>query len=117
MLEQVETHTAAIVKPLLTKYGLTPKSAEQLAAEGKRDADKAPPRWDDLIAHMAKTFPDYMPSFERLEAMAPPEDRAILKRMTAHEVAAIAFLTKEIAGDAGATLPLIAFLCDADEAA
>lgn len=117
LLAQVETHTAVIVKPLLKKYGLTPKSDDQLAAEGKRDADKAPPRWDDLIAQMAKTFPDYMPSFERLEAMAPSEDRAILKRMTAHEVAAIAFLTKEIAGDADATLPLIAFLCDADKAA
>ena len=41
---------------------------------------------------------------------------AILKRMTAHETAAIAFLTKEIAGDADATLPLIAFLCYTEEA-
>ena len=116
LLAQVETHTAAIVKPLLTKYRLTPKTDEQLKAEGKRDADDAPQQWDDLIADMAKTFPDYMPSFERLEAMAPPVDLPILKRMTAHETAAIAFLTKEIAGDANATMPLIAFLCDTEEA-
>ena len=117
LLAQIETHTASIVKPLLTRYGLIPKTDEQLKAEGKHDAIGAPQQWDDLIAQLAKTFPSYMPSFKRLEEMAPPTDRPILKRMTAHETAAIEFLEKEIAGDADATLPLISFLCDADEAA
>ena len=66
---------------------------------------------------MAQTFPDYMPSFKRLENMAPPADLPILKRMTAHETAAIDFLERELAGASDATTPLLNFICDAGEAA
>jgi dimethylamine/trimethylamine dehydrogenase len=59
---------------------------------------------------MIKTFPAYIPAFEALEQMAPPADRPLLARMTAHEVAAIEFLEREVRGDPASTEPLLQFM-------
>jgi dimethylamine/trimethylamine dehydrogenase len=64
------------------------------------------------MTYMRAEFPRYISDFKALEAMAPAKDRAILKRMTEHEVAAIAFLEQEAAGDPNSTAPLNAFLAD-----
>jgi dimethylamine/trimethylamine dehydrogenase len=59
---------------------------------------------------MARTFPGYVGDFLRLEAMAPCEDLPRLKLLTAHEVAAIAFLDLELLGAQGSVAPLSAYL-------
>jgi dimethylamine/trimethylamine dehydrogenase len=110
MLAQVEQHTADIVAPLLKRYGLTPRDTQILISEGTADARKGPQDWDGMIAYMRKAFPSYIADFEGLERMAPPQDVAILKRMTEHEVVAIAFLELEAKGAPDALAPLERFL-------
>lgn len=110
MLAQVERHTADIVAPLLERHGLTPRDTQTLMSEGTADALRGPRDWEGMIAHMRKVFPGYIADFERLERMAPPQDVAILKRMTEHEVVAIAFLELEAKGQPDALAPLQRFL-------
>ncbi|MEM6987502.1 MAG: hypothetical protein AAF499_13305, partial [Pseudomonadota bacterium] len=110
LLAEVERHCAAIVAPLLQKYGLTPADTDTLVSEGRADAARGPQDYDAMIAYMHRTFPGYIGDFLRLERMAPPEDRAVLARMTDHEFAAVEFLDQEIAGRQGSTEPLASFL-------
>jgi dimethylamine/trimethylamine dehydrogenase len=110
LLADVEAHCAAIVAPLLARHGLNAKPAADLIAEGRADAESGPQDWDGLIARMRATFPGYIADFLRLEAMAPVADLPVLKRMTEHEVVAVAFLEAEAAGAADATAPLERYL-------
>ncbi len=111
LLADVEIYAARAVKPLLTKYGLTPRDGGELsasgAAQGKADAAKG---WDTLIAEMRETFPRYIVDFARLEALAPPEDLPLLKVLTAHEIAAIGFLDREAAGRQDSLAPVEHYL-------
>lgn len=110
ILARVEQHTVDIVKPLIDRYGLTPRASDIICAEGSADAQKGPQDYDGMIAYMRRIFPSYIADFERLERMAPPQDIPILKRMTDHEVVAVAFLELEAKGDADALEPLLRFL-------
>jgi len=110
LLAQVEQHTADIVAPLLARHALTPGDRQTLLAKGQADARNGPQDWDAMIAGMRKIFPGYIADFERLERMAPVQDLPILKRMTEHEVIAIAFLELETKGAPDAVAPLIRFL-------
>jgi dimethylamine/trimethylamine dehydrogenase len=110
LLSEMETYTAAAMKPLVEKYGLSPRSIKELHANGYAQAAKAPVEWDMLIVEMQKTFPQFIVDFERLEAMAPSDDQPGLKVATAHEVAAVDFLNREAANDAASSEPLRSFL-------
>ncbi len=110
LLAEVERHTCEIVRPLIEKHGLEVRDTGALVAEGRAAAARWADDWDGLLADMRNGFPAYVSDFETLEAMAPPADRAILRRMTEHEEVAIAFLEREAAGDANSTAPLLAFL-------
>lgn len=110
LLAQVEQHTVDIVASLISQYGLTVRDRQTIVAEGAADALKGPQDWEGMMAYMRKIFPTYVADFERLERMAPPQDVAILKRMTEHEVVAIAFLELEAKGAADAVAPLQRFL-------
>jgi dimethylamine/trimethylamine dehydrogenase len=109
-LAAVEQHVAAIVYPLIEFHGLTIKPVEELYEEGRRLARDGTQDWDGLIAYMRNDFPQFIVDFEALEAMAPLDDVLILKRMTEHEVAAIAFLEREAAGELNSMAPLDSFL-------
>ncbi|MEO0328136.1 MAG: FAD-dependent oxidoreductase [Pseudomonadota bacterium] len=110
LLGKVERHCAEIVAPLIEKYGLTVRPREELLAEGRYDAESAPDGFPEIIARMRETFPAYIADFKALESMAPPQDLPILKRMTEHELVAIAFLEAEYAGSEDATAPLLSYL-------
>ena len=110
MLAEVERHCAAIVQPLIDRYGLTPRPTAELQAAGRAYASEGPQDWDGLITYMHDSFPAYMPAFEALEAMAPEADRPLLARMTEHEAVAIAFLKAELAGESHTTEPLERYL-------
>jgi len=109
LMARVERHAADAVLPLIQKYGLTPRSDAELRAIGTMEAADAIQDWDALIADMQKSFPDYMPEFRALEAMAPPQDRARLAFLTEHEVAAIKFLDLE-AEKRHSVAPMLAYL-------
>jgi len=110
LLAAVERHTAALIRPLIAKYGLTPRSDQELEALGRDDAEAGPQDWDGMIADMRRTFPAYLPMFRALEAAAPSEDRRRLALLTAHEEAAIAFLEATATDAKDPTEPLLAFL-------
>lgn len=110
MLARVETHTADAMRPLIAKYGLAPRSVEVLHANGRAQAAGAQGDWETLIAEMQRIFPRYIEDFRKLEEMAPQEDRAALGVATAHEVAAVEFLTREGMRDPDSAAPLHRFL-------
>ncbi|WP_227268979.1 oxidoreductase [Roseobacter weihaiensis] len=110
LLAGIEERTAGIVKPLIDAYGLTPRTTVELRADGLADAASGPQDFAGMIAYMRRTFPAYIADFERLERMAPSADLPILKRMTEHEVVAIAFLELEAKGAEDSTAPLHRFL-------
>lgn len=103
LMAKVENFAAAAVLPLVRKYELKPKPAADLHAAGDLQAAREPTDWSTLIGGMIKTFPAYINDFEWLEAIAPKEDLPELKILTAHEVAAIAFLNREANGDPDST--------------
>ena len=57
-----------------------------------------------------RVFPGYIEDFQRLEAMAPPEDLPRLKLLTEHEVAAVEFLNLEISGEKNSVEPMMNYL-------
>ncbi|MEM6618088.1 MAG: hypothetical protein AAF631_02165 [Pseudomonadota bacterium] len=110
LLGDVETYAAEAVRPLIDKYGLTPKSAADLQASGRAAAAAQAADWDAVIGEWRRTFPGYIDDFEGLKAMAPPEDLSPLKILTDHEHAAIAFLEAEVAGQPDPAAPLRHYL-------
>jgi len=110
LMAEVETYAAAAVYPLLGKYGLRPRPSVHLHRAGHAQADGAPAGWKDLIAELRESFPGYVDDFRRLEAMAPEADLPALKVLTAHELAAIAFLDAEAAGKPDSTAPMRRYL-------
>jgi dimethylamine/trimethylamine dehydrogenase len=110
LLAQVETFAAAAVAPLLARHGLTPLETESLQASGRKQASEAPETWDGMITQMRETFPGYVDDFEGLEALAPPQDLPPLRVLTAHEVAAVAFLEAEAGGAPDSAAPLREYL-------
>ena len=51
------------------------------------------------MTYMLNRYPGYLEEFMTLERMAPEEDLHVLKKLTNHEVAAIEFAKRELAGD------------------
>ncbi len=110
LMAEVESFAAAAVQPLLQKYGIVPRGTEDLHRTGREQANEVKENWDGLIAEMRQSFPGYIDDFERLEAMAPASDLPALKVLTAHEVAAIAFLEREAAADPQSADPMQHYL-------
>ena len=110
-LAKVERCAANGVRPLLHKYGLKPRLDAELFECAKEDIEQSfSLGWKGLIDHMVESYPNYMPEFRALEAMAPNEDIASLRRLTAHEVAAIEFAKLEQAGDNNSLRPLQVYI-------
>ncbi len=100
LLAEVERRAADVVRPLLEKHGLVPRDEAVLKPLG--EAHVEPHRrfsWMELMAYMAARYPAYLDEFEALERLAPEDDLPALKLLTHHEVVAIDFANKEIAGD------------------
>ena len=90
---------------------------DELHANGRAEAANAPDDWSTLISEMQRTYPGYITAFRKLEAIAPLEDRPTLKVATAHELAAMEFLDREVAGISESRDPLERFLQTGDHRA
>ncbi len=111
LLAEVERRAAEAVRPLLDKYGLVPRDESVLEPLGQADVE--PHRrysWAQLMAYMAARYPAYLDEFAALERLAPEADLATLRLLTDHEVAAIDFANKEVAGDPDSLAPIREFL-------
>lgn len=111
LLAEVERHAAAALRPLLQKHGLVPRTDEELKqTEWESIEQHGAWSWAELMKYMSVRYPLYMDDFEELEKMAPEEDLPPLKFLTAHEVAAIEFAQKEVAGESDSVEPLRRYL-------
>lgn len=110
LMAEVESHAANVTLPLIRKHGLPPRIDVELFSSGREMARKAAKPWDELLAEFARVFPGYVDDFLRLEAIAPPEDLPRLQLLTAHEVAAVAFLDLEISGEKNNVDPMEDYL-------
>ncbi|MEM6932833.1 MAG: FAD-dependent oxidoreductase [Pseudomonadota bacterium] len=115
-MADVEVHAAKAVRPLIERHGLTPRPTDQLEAMGRDEAAEETMPWDALIARMAETYPAYLDDFRGLEALAPAEDLPRVEFLTEHEIVAIDFLNRELAGDADSMAPLDNYLASAPPA-
>ena len=96
---------------MLQKYDLKPRLDKELFKSAEKDIKRSVSLgWNGLIDHIVESYPNYMPEFQALEAMTPSEDIAYLKRLSAHEVAAIEFATLEQAGDKDSLKPLQVYI-------
>lgn len=110
LVAEVETYAAAAVEPLLRKYGLHPAPREELTASGRKMAADSPGDFQHFLRKWQVEFPGYIDEFEALEAMAPAEDVPLLKILTDHEHAAIAFIEAELKGAPDSTAPMRRYL-------
>ncbi len=111
LLAQVERFAAESVRPLLSLYNLTPRTDEVLHQIAESWVDRHRDfEWPRLMADISVRYPGYLVEFHALEDMAPEEDIPSLNILTDHEVVAIEFANKEIAGDTDSIAPLQRYL-------
>ena len=111
VLARVERRAATSVVPLLEKYDLIPRDASELKTRGESYVGRhASFDWFEFMTYIVKRYPDYLEDFTALKRMAPEEDLYALNILTNHEVAAIEFAKRELAGDPDSLAPLYDYL-------
>ena len=111
VLARVERRAAESVVPLLEKYKLVPRDVSELKTRGADHVQRhACFDWLEFMTYMLNRYPGYLEEFSTLERMAPEEDLYALKKLTNHEVAAIEFAKRELAGDPDSLSPLCDYL-------
>lgn len=100
VLERLEIETKERLLPLVKKLGGNTEEAPENTERGITDArSMAEKHWEELMHSFDQMLPKYVRFFEKLETMAPEEDRNILKAVTAHELAIQTFASKELSGE------------------
>lgn len=100
LLARIERRAAEAVRPLLEKYGLTPRDESACHSEGKSHLEiHKSYSWQEFMTYIVERYPGYVEDFRTLEQMAPIEDLSALNVLTDHEIAVIDFAKKELAGD------------------
>jgi hypothetical protein len=98
-LAGLETRTAQMLAPLIERYGLTARSADDLKAQGFAEAEPfAALDWVAMNAKFVEDFDRYIGFFQALEAAGPLEDKRPLRLLTQHEIALVEFARAEAAG-------------------
>ena len=111
VLARVERRAAESVVPLLEKYELAPRDESELKTRGESYVGRhASFDWFEFMTYMVNRYPGYLEDFTALERMAPEEDLCALNNLTDHEVAAIEFAKRELAGDPDSLAPLYDYL-------
>ena len=111
VLARVERHAASSVVPLLEKYDLVPRDESELKTRGESYVGRhASFDWLEFMTYIVKRYPDYLEDFTALKRMAPEGDLYALNILIDHEVAAIEFAKRELAGDPDSLAPLYDYL-------
>tara|TARA_Y100000588_G_scaffold324144_1_gene357106 strand:- start:1094 stop:1582 length:489 start_codon:yes stop_codon:yes gene_type:complete len=112
LLADVEFHSVRGARSLIAKYELETRHLDTLTEIGGNYARAYEHwSWNELVEYMAKRYPGYLDDFAYLESLAPDEDLPPLEFLTQHEVAAIEFANRELAGDDDSSEPLRRYLC------
>lgn len=111
LVSELEKVTAAAMRPVLDRHGITYRDTELLYELGREEAQaQKEESWREFVAFMLRDYPPYVETFRDMERIAPAEDRAALQLLTRHEVAIVAFAALEAAGAEDSTAPLRGFL-------
>ena len=111
VLARVERRAAESVVPLLEKYKLVPRDESELKTRGEGQVQRhASFDWLEFMTYMVNRLSLIHICFTALERMAPEEDLCALNVLTDHEVAAIEFAKRELAGDPDSLAPLYDYL-------
>jgi hypothetical protein len=111
-LARLEFETRGRLAPILSRLDAAAQPPSDLHSKAVRDAEfLAALRWHDLMDLLHAEVTPFISRFEALERLGPPEDRPILARVTAHEVALQSFARLELAGRGGESIqPTLALL-------
>ncbi len=111
LLAQIERQTAALLRPLIERHGLPARDEAALEPLAQPlVAEDGASNWAGYMARMVRVLPGYIADFKALETEGPEEDRPALALLTRHEVAAIEFAEKELAGDPDSLAPIRDYL-------
>jgi dimethylamine/trimethylamine dehydrogenase len=111
LLSAMERCVVDFVRPLLDKYDLRPRGDAELHGMGSLEAEhRATSTWHDYVTSIATSFPVFLEEFAALRRVAPAADLPLLKIFDDHEIAAIEFAKREIAGDPDSLDSLTDFL-------
>ena len=111
VLARVERRAAESVVPLLEKYELIPRGESELKTRGESYVGRhASFDWSEFMTYMVNRYPGYLEDFTALERIAPEADLCALNNLTDHEVAAIEFAKRELAGDPDSLASLYDYL-------
>jgi hypothetical protein len=113
VLQQLERETKETLLPAVREAGHPGEARPERIAEGEAlGARLAKAPWNELMLGFQKELERFVREFEAAERLAPSGKEGLLRHVTAHEKALLAFATRELAGDApGASLePVIALL-------
>ena len=111
VLARVERRAAESIAPLLEKYELVPRDESELKTRGEAYVGRhASFDWFEFMTYIVNRYPGYLEDFTALERLAPEEDLHALNNLTAHEIAAIEFAKRELAGVPDSLAPLCDYL-------
>lgn len=101
VLERLELETRQRLRPIAQRLGVPVHPDAAQVERGRRHAAiLARQRWMNVMDVFLAEVDGHVARFEELERMGPPEDAAILARVTAHEVALQSFARLEQLGRA-----------------
>ena len=110
----VERITASALHPVVARHGIVVADREELRRRGVANAaQERSIAWSDLIVEMCEFYPRYVREFERMLAIAPPEDRPVVQLLLDHEVALVETAVGVRSGRADALAPVERFLAAA----
>jgi hypothetical protein len=112
LLAELENRTGSAVMRFLRANGTSVEEKAEKRREGEaRARASASLPWPDLMARMQPRLQGYVEELRRFAAAAPPAQKEIAARLLEHEEALLAFVERELAGDADAsTAPVRAHL-------
>ena len=114
VLEQLERETGELLLPEVKATGGSPEPDPERTRQGQAVGSQmgAVPL-QDFAKAMATEVAKLVPVFEEAEALAPPGKEALLRHVTDHERALLAFAEAELAGRGDESLdPVLALLRD-----
>jgi hypothetical protein len=112
LLAELETRTKSAVMHFLRANGIAVEEKAEKRREGEaRARASASLPWSDLMARMQPRLQDYVGELRQFVSASPPAQKEIAARLLEHEEALLAFVERELAGDAHAsTAPVRAHL-------
>lgn len=107
LLVRLHLLTVAALEPLVTKHQCSAFTPHGMQTQGRREAStRQSLPWASLVDRIRAEHPAFVLEFKDIEAMSPPDDRAVLSLLVGAEEAIVEFAQRESMGDASSLEPL-----------